>query len=163
MKKIQLVTSVVEYLPKELPLELAELVEKAKSATQKAYAPYSKFNVGAAVLLKNNEVVLGNNQENAAYPSGTCAERTAIFYANAKYPDVPVDKIAIASFTNDDFTDDPITPCGSCRQVLCETEVRFGTPITVVLYGKKKTYVVENVSSLMPLSFGKDNLLKVST
>ncbi len=162
MKKIQLVTSVLEYLPDELPCELAKLVEQAKLATQKAYAPYSKFNVGSAILLKNKKIVLGNNQENAAYPSGTCAERTAIFYANSKYPDTPVEAIAIASFTNDDFTNDPITPCGACRQVLCEAEVRFGTPITVVLYGKSKVYVVESVRSLMPLSFEKKSLLKVT-
>ncbi len=159
MREIKITTSVTEYLNDELSNDIQKLVELAKEQTQKSYAPYSEFRVGAAVLLENGEVILGNNQENAAYPSGLCAERTAIFYANSQYPNVPVEKIAVAAFTNNEFTPQPITPCGGCLQVLTETETRFKKPITVILYGKKKTYVLKNVKSLMPLSFEKDSLL----
>ncbi len=159
MKKFEIITSVLEYENEELPKSIRELVEKAKKETEKAYAPYSNFKVGVAVLLKNGEIILGSNQENAAYPSGLCAERTAIFYANSQYPNTPVDKIAIAAFTNNDFTNNPITPCGGCRQVLREVETRYEHPITVILYGKKKTYILNDVESLMPLNFVKDNLM----
>ncbi len=159
MKKIEIVTSVIEYLENELPSDILELVNKAKKETEKSYAPYSNFRVGVAVLLTNGEIVLGNNQENAAYPSGLCAERTAVFYANSQFPNVAVDKIAIAAFTDNDFTNNPITPCGGCRQVLSEVETRFKKPITVILYGKKKTYLIKDIKSLMPLSFIKDNLI----
>ncbi len=156
MKKFEIITSVIEYANDELPKSIRKLVELAKQETEKSYAPYSKFQVGAAILLDNGKVVLGNNQENSAYPSGLCAERTAIFYANSQYPNIPVDKIAIAAFTNNDFTENPITPCGGCRQVLSETEKRFEKPITIVLYGKKKTYILNDTKSLMPLQFVKD-------
>lgn len=138
------------------------LVESAKKATYGAYAPYSKFNVGAAVAMDNGEIVSGSNQENAAYPSGTCAERTTIFYASAKYPGIPIKAIAIAARcpenfpqgTPDDkcFQTHPISPCGACRQVLLEYEKLYGN-IRVLLYGTKETYIFPNVASLLPYSF----------
>ena len=142
----------------ELNADQKMLIEKAKSQANNAYAPYSGFRVGAAVLLANGEVFGGNNQENAAYPSGLCAERVAMFYANAQYPDVPVTTIAIAAFTAGGFLADPVTPCGSCRQVLIETESRYGKDITVLLYGTKNTSVLGNVKQLLPLRFEKSSL-----
>ncbi|NLO70487.1 MAG: cytidine deaminase [Porphyromonadaceae bacterium] len=149
-----------EYKTSEIPEKYTEIIEEAKSQTKNAYAEYSNFRVGAAVLLKNGIIIGGNNQENAAFPSGLCAERTAVFYANSQYPDVPVKTIAIAAFTNGDFLKDPISPCGGCRQVLLETENRFGKDIEFIMYGTEKTYILSNVRSLLPFSFGKENLEK---
>ncbi len=130
-----------------------KLVEEAKSATSRSYSPYSHFSVGAAVLLDNDAIVSGSNQENIAYPSGLCAERTAMFSANSQYPDSAPVAIAIAAFNNGAFTDQPITPCGACRQVLIESEQRFHHQIEVLLYGEKQILLVKNISSLLPLSF----------
>lgn len=130
-----------------------KLVEEAKSATSRSYSPYSHFSVGAAVLLDNDAIVSGSNQENIAYPSGLCAERTAIFSANSQYPDSAPVAIAIAAFNNGAFTEQPITPCGACRQVLIESEQRFHHQIEVILYGEKQILLVKNISSLLPLSF----------
>ena len=146
------------FQPDEIPSEYISLIEEAKKQTQKSYAPYSEFHVGAAVLLENGIVVGGNNQENSAYPSGTCAERTAIFYANSQHPDIPVKLLAIAAFTNGKFTSEPVTPCGACRQVLLETENRYDQAIKVILYGTDKIYVFDSIKQLLPLSFGKDSL-----
>ncbi len=142
----------------ELSESHKELVSRAKEQIEKAYAPYSNFHVGAAVELENGEIFAGSNQENSAYPSGLCAERVAMFYANAQYPNVAVKALAIAAFTNGDFLDDPITPCGSCRQVLLETETRFEKDITVILYGKEKVYIIDKVRELLPLCFEKNSL-----
>ncbi len=142
----------------ELNESSKNLVNKAKEQIEKAYAPYSGFYVGAAVELENGEIFAGSNQENSAYPSGLCAERVAMFYANAQYPNVPVKALAIAAFTNGDFLNDPVTPCGSCRQVLLETETRFEKDITVILYGKQKVYVIDKVRELLPLCFEKGSL-----
>lgn len=149
-----------EFANAEIPSEYLPLIDEAKKQTKDAYAVYSKFHVGAAVLLENGKIVCGNNQENSAYPSGLCAERTAVFYANSQYPDVPVKSIAIAAYTNGEFLSEPITPCGGCRQVLLETENRYGKNIKIILYGTEKTYVLENVKQLLPLSFGKESLNK---
>lgn len=130
-----------------------KLVEVAKSATSRSYSPYSHFSVGAAVLLDNDAIVSGSNQENIAYPSGLCAERTAMFSANSQYPDSAPVAIAIAAFNNGAFTEQPITPCGACRQVLIESEQRFHHQIEVILYGEKQILLVKNISSLLPLSF----------
>ncbi|MBP1664093.1 MAG: cytidine deaminase [Bacteroidetes bacterium] len=146
------------YQPNDIPSEFIPLIDEAKKQTQKSYAPYSAFHVGAALLLENGIIVGGNNQENSAYPSGTCAERTAIFYANSQYPDIPVKLLAIAAFTNDKFTTEPVTPCGACRQVLLETENRYDQAIKVILYGTDKIYVFDSIKQLLPLSFGKDSL-----
>ncbi len=129
------------------------LVESAKNQTLSAYAPYSKFNVGAAVLLDNGQVIGGNNQENIAYPSGLCAERTAMFYANAKYPNAKPLAIAIAAKNEKGYLPSPICPCGSCRQVLLESEMRFGSPIKVILYGTRHSYIIDSIADMMPFAF----------
>ena len=129
------------------------LVEEAKRQTKYSYAEYSKFNVGAAILLETGEVITGNNQENVAYPSGLCAERTAMFYANARFPDKKPLAIAIAAYHNGNFLQKPITPCGSCLQVLLETEKRYQTPLKVILYGEEEIYVIDSVSAMLPFAF----------
>ena len=149
---IEVYKSIDELSPKE-----QELVLKAKSIAKQAYAPHSKFYVGAALLLENNEIVTGNNQENVAYPSGICAERTALFYAGAQYPNQAVKTLAVAVFTNGSYADQPVTPCGSCRQVMLETENRYQKPMRVIMTGEKQIYVVNSVKDLLPLSF--DSLL----
>jgi cytidine deaminase len=158
MKERKIVMSVMVYDYDELSETYRFLVDEAKKSTGSSYAPYSKFNVGAALLLANGEVVCGTNQENAAYPSGLCAERVAMFYANSRYPDVAPKALAIATFADGDFLDEPITPCGACRQVLLESEIRYGEDIDVLLYGRKGVYVVKSVKSLLPLAFDKSAL-----
>ena len=130
-----------------------ELISEAKSVAKKAYAPHSKFHVGAALLLDNGEIITGNNQENLAYPSGICAERTALFYAGAQYPDNRVMILVVAAFYNDKFEDNPVTPCGACRQVMLETENRYSNPIRIIMTGENKIYAVNSVKDLLPLSF----------
>lgn len=151
-------TNVTIYSFDELDKAKQKLINKAKEQVEKAYAPYSEFHVGAAVELENGEIFAGSNQENSAYPSGICAERVAMFYANAQYPEVPVKTIAIAAFTNGNFLSTPVTPCGSCRQVLLETEMRFEKDITILLYGTEEIYLIENVRQLLPLCFEKNSL-----
>ena len=137
----------------ELQPDQEELVKRAMEAAGKAYAPYSAYKVGAAVQLENGEVITGNNQENAAYPSGLCAERVAVFYASAQFPGVPVRKLAIAAMQNGSFQDNPVAPCGGCRQVLYEKEVHGGKPIEVILYGRHKIRVLRQAVDLLPLPF----------
>lgn len=138
----------------ELDAEDKELMEAATEATRRSYAPYSGFHVGAAVRLANDVIVTGNNQENVAFPSGLCAERTALFYANAQYPDIAVKALAIAACHADGTPHRGIIPpCGACRQVMAETEKRFGTPMRILLVGEKEVYVMESVKCLLPLSF----------
>ncbi|MDM8160578.1 cytidine deaminase [Labilibaculum sp. K2S] len=159
MKKTQIITTVFEYdSVDELPLKEQELVKNAKEAAHRSYSPYSKFGVGAAILLENDEIIQGNNQENSAYPSGLCAERVAMFYANSKFPNTAVKAIAVTARTNDEFSDKPIPPCGSCRQVLLETEERFNQPIKLILYGEKKIRIVETIKEMLPLYFEKEML-----
>lgn len=134
------------------------LTDLAKEATWKSYSPYSRFAVGAAALLANGETVTGSNQENAAYPSGLCAERTTLFYANSQYPDQAVNTLAIAARTPSGFIDTPIPPCGACRQVLLETEQRYRQPIRILLYGETEIYQIDGVKDLLPLSFGGEFL-----
>jgi len=152
------ITQVYEYQLDELLPEEKALVYKSREAVQNAYSPYSKFSVGAAVQLENEQIVLGNNQENAAYPSGLCAERVAIFYANANFPNVPVKAIAISAFTKNGLLIEPVPPCGACRQVLLEAETRFSKPIIVYLAGKNKILRINNIKSLLPLTFNDDFL-----
>ncbi len=142
----------------ELENEDSNLVIESQKVLKNAYAPYSKFNVGAAVLLENGEIITGTNQENSAYPSGLCAERVAMFYANSKYPNVAVKSIAVTAFFNNDYIAEPAPPCGACRQVLLETETRFKKPIKVILFGKDKIRIIEGVKQLLPLSFTDDFL-----
>ncbi len=151
-------TNVTIYSFDELDKAKQKLINKAKEQVGKAYAPYSEFHVGAAVELENGEIFAGSNQENSAYPSGICAERVAMFFANAQYPEVPVKTLAIAAFTNGNFLSTPVTPCGSCRQVLLETEMRFEKDITILLYGTEEIYLIENVRQLLPLCFEKNSL-----
>ena len=130
------------------------LVEQAIEATNRSYAPYSHFHVGAALKLQNGEIFIGCNQENAAFPSGICAERSALFAAGAQYPDQPVIMLAIAARNEEGvFTEHPVSPCGPCRQVLIETETRFRHPVRILLYGQRCVYVVDGIKELMPLSF----------
>lgn len=159
MIKREIKSIVVDYnSPAELNDELQNLIQKAKNAAEKAYAPYSEFRVGAAVLLENNEIIEGNNQENAAYPSGLCAERVAIFYANSKYPNIEIKAIAITAITKDGFIKLPIPPCGSCLQVMLESEQRANKPIQVLLFGTNKITVAENIKQFLPIHFNKEML-----
>lgn len=134
------------------------ILSEARKATQNAYAPYSGFHVGAAVLLENGEIVTGNNQENSAFPSGLCAERVALFYANASHPGIAVKTIAISAAKNGVLVNEPVKPCGSCRQVMAETEVRFNQPIRIILDGQDSILLLNGVESLLPLSFSKKDL-----
>ena len=161
IKKMEINIHIEEYENvNELPEREQELVNQALGIIPNSYAPYSEFRVGAAVLLDNNEIVPGSNQENAAYPTGLCAERVALFYANSNYPGVPVKSIAIAASTNDGVTDDPIYPCGSCRQALMEIENLHNAPIRVLMIGRKKLQAVNSIHDLLPLSFDSRFLTK---
>lgn len=132
----------------------ASLVQRAMDATRRSYAPYSRFSVGAAILLSDGNVVEGANQENVAYPSGTCAERSACFYAHARYPDAAFEKIAIAARgTDGEFVQTPIVPCGACRQALLEYEMLAGHPVEVLLVGRDKVFRIPSVAWLLPLAF----------
>ena len=154
MKEYDIVTKVKEMDYAELSPEDANLVGMAAAMTDNSYAPYSRFRVGAAILLSNGEIVTGANQQNVAYPSGTCAERSACFYAHARYPDAKFVKIAVAARgTNGEFTDSPTAPCGACRQALLEYETLAGTNVPVLLAGAKSVIEVESVKALLPLAF----------
>ena len=154
MKEIVIKSTIQVAQPEELSADEQALVQLAISATERAYAPYSHFQVGAAVLLENGEMLPGCNQENAAFPVTLCAERTALFAAGAQWPDVAVTKLAIAARgTDGQLTDEPVTPCGSCRQAIIETETRFGRQVKILLYGRNKVYVIDGIRPLMPLSF----------
>lgn len=153
MKDLTITSIIKVYTFDELNKAEQDLMTSAMEATTRSYAPYSKFSVGAAALLANGIVVTGTNQENAAYPSCLCAERTTLFYANSQYPDQPVLTLAIAARTEKDFIDLPIPPCGACRQVILETEKRYKQPIRILLYGKKEIYEVKSIGDLLPLSF----------
>lgn len=138
----------------ELPKDAIELMEKAFEARDKAYAPYSKFKVGAAVLLDNGEIITGSNQENASYPAGLCAERTAIFYAGAKYPDAIFTRMAISAKSLNHRLVTPIPPCGSCRQAISEYEVKQESPIEIFFMGESGKVVKANsLKELLPLVF----------
>lgn len=140
----------------DLSADEQQLVERAKAVTRHSYAPYSHFHVGAAALLKNGEVFIGCNQENAAFGAGICAERSALFAAGAVFPDMPVTMLAIAA--SDDagrFTPRPVTPCGLCRQVLVETETRHRHPVRILMYGSECIYAVDGIGHLMPLTFSE--------
>lgn len=155
MKYLNLNITFNIYQYEELNKSDSKLIDKACEMTEHSYAPYSKFYVGAAALLKSGIVVTGSNQENAAYPSGLCAERTALFAANSLYPDYPVIALAIAARNTQGFLKKPIPPCGACRQVMLETENRFNHPIRILLYGTEAIYEVKSVVDLLPLSFDK--------
>lgn len=155
----------IEYLAYANKMELSEddqvLLSKAEEALTKAYSPYSHFNVGAAVLLENGEIFTGNNQENAAYPSGLCAERVAMFAASSQYPDIAIKAIAVTANSPSVKLDNPVTPCGACRQVMIEFENKAKNPIPVMMsYLGGNVIKTKTVSDLIPLSFDGNHLLK---
>lgn len=130
-----------------------ELIDHAMKATDNAYAEYSHFYVGAALRLANGRIVIGANQENAAFPSGLCAERTAVFSAQANFPDQSIESLALVARNDNGLVDSPVTPCGACRQVLLGVEERYGRSMRVLMYGKSGVYIVGSVKDLLPLSF----------
>lgn len=143
----------------ELPVDIQSLMANAVEAREKAYAPYSNFYVGAAILLDNGEIIIGNNQENASYPSGLCAERTAIYYAGAKYPKAKILKMAITAASQNQKTTKPIPPCGACRQSIAEYEVKQNAPIEIYFMGETGSIAKSNsLSNLLPFVFNKSNL-----
>ena len=131
---------------------------KARDAAKKAYAPYSGFRVGASVLLENGIIITGSNQENAAYPSGICAERTALFYASSQYPKVPNIAIAVSTINISATSSDIAKPCGACRQVMAEYEDLSGKPLRIILDSTDKVVIVIGMDSLLPLRFKKEDL-----
>lgn len=144
---------------KDLSKNEAELLVAAQKMVKTAYAPYSEFHVGAAVLLENGKIVTGNNQENAAYPSGLCAERVAIFYAGAQYPNVAIKAVAVAVKSKSVVISEPLSPCGGCRQVIAEYENKLGKPIRIIMSGEKgQIYIAQSIESLLPLMFSKKYL-----
>ncbi len=154
MKQLNLKSSITVAQLEELTPDERQLIELAIEGTRRSYAPYSHFHVGAALRLQNGVTFIGCNQENAAFPAGICAERSAIFAAGAQYPDQPVVMLAItARGTDGELVDEPASPCGTCRQVIIETETRFKHPVRILLYGRKHTYVMDGIKELMPLSF----------
>ncbi len=159
MEEVQITVQVQVFSLEELSAEDRSLVEAAKEMTTTSYSPYSHFQVGAALRLRDGQVFLGSNQENAAFPTGICAERTAFFAASANAANVPPVCIAIAAKTGGHFLSQPIAPCGQCRQALLESETRFGQPIRVLLYGTEGTYVVSSVRELLPLTFDGSELV----
>lgn len=156
MRDFEITVPVREKQYDELTERERVLVDAARAATGGSYAPYSHFKVGAAILLDNGEVVCGANQENAAYPSGTCAERSACFWAGANFPGSKFEMIAIAAVgTDGEECAEPTAPCGACRQALLEYEKLAGHPVGVLLAGRDKIYCVPSVASLLPLAFSE--------
>lgn len=164
MEKKKFVIEYEEYKPGEkLDDNDDALIHEANKAVACAYAPYSEFYVGAALKLDNGIVIKGSNQENSAYPAGLCAERVALFHAKSEYPNSIITSIAITSNTNRFETNEPITPCGSCRQVIAETEKRQNKKIRIIMSGKSTfTRVVNGIDSLLPMKFQEDKLKKRS-
>jgi cytidine deaminase len=136
-----------------------ELLKKAEAVRNDAYAPYSNFQVGAAILLENEEIVIGNNQENASYPSGLCAERVAVFQAGARFPEERILTIAISATSKNYVVDTPAGPCGNCRQSIAEYEQKQKTPIAILMRGQKgKIYKCNSIAELLPLAFSSSFL-----
>ena len=153
MREVKICTVFTEYQNHELPATDTNLLARAQVAARSAYAPYSQYYVGAALLLDDGRVVTGNNQENAAYPSGLCAERVALFAAGAQGGSQEIAAIAIAAYNASGFTPKPVSPCGACRQVLLEYEKRQQKPIRIILSGAGNSYIAPSAVSLMPLYF----------
>ena len=154
MKELAIKACIMEAQLDELSAEEQAVIQLAIKSTDSSYSPYSHFHVGAGLLLADGTLIGGCNQENAAFPAGICAERSAIFAAGAQHSDVPVRMLAIAARTEDgELQDDPVSPCGTCRQVIIETEKRYGQPIRILLYGRSRIYVMDGIKQLMPLSF----------
>jgi len=159
MKTLEIAAKIQILDESELTLEQKNVVEAAKNATLRSYSPYSHYKVGAACLLDNGEIVSGSNQENAAYPSGICAERTAVFYAQSKYPNAKILKLCIVGKNASGFFSKSVcSPCGACRQVILEAEYRCGTPIEIILPSQQGIYVINGISTLLPLGFTYDEV-----
>ena len=158
--KLSITTNLTVYKSMEdLPKDDLELLKLAKKAVKSAYAPYSQLFVGAAILLENGKISIGNNQENAAYPSGLCAERVAIFHASAKYPNVPIKKIAVSVASKTQIINEPVSPCGGCRQVISEYEMKYESPISIIMSGETgQIYVSDSIENLLPIMFNKKHL-----
>ena len=160
MKEFEIKTLIRELSFDELTDIDRQLVENAKEATKRSYAPFSKYHVGAALLMDDGKIITGSNQENAAYPSGLCAERTAVFYASSANPGIGIKKLAVAAWQDpgkgkpfeEGFQKHPVSPCGGCRQAIIEYEHLYG-PIEVILYGREMSYILPSVASLLPFSF----------
>ncbi|PLX09754.1 MAG: cytidine deaminase [Marinilabiliales bacterium] len=160
MKEREIQIRFNELKHEELNADDKHLMELAINAAKNAYAPYSNFRVGAAVLLDDGTIVSGNNQENAAYPSGLCAERVALFYANSNYPDNSVECITIVVIDSDDkIIPHLVSPCGSCRQVISETEMRYEKRIRILLVSEDIIMEFNSIQDLLPLSFNQKDLL----
>jgi cytidine deaminase len=154
MEKMVINSEVLVAQMSDLTDDERALVEMAIEATSRSYAPYSHFHVGAALQLKNGKRFIGCNQENAAFPAGICAERAAIFAAGAEYPEEPVAILALtARDTKGQLVAEPASPCGTCRQVIIETETRFKQPVRIILYGTERILIIDGIRQLMPLSF----------
>ncbi|WP_298766025.1 cytidine deaminase [uncultured Polaribacter sp.] len=160
MKEIKIATTVKVFdTLEEMLLEDKNLMLSAISARKKAYAPYSKFNVGAAILLENGEIILGNNQENAAYPSGLCAERVAVYYAGAQFPGIKILKLAVSASSNITKVNKPVGPCGACRQALAEYEITQKQPFPIIFMGEIGQIIkTDSLSALLPFSFDSSYL-----
>jgi cytidine deaminase len=162
MKKILLGNFYYEFdSVEELEINDRLLMEEAIKAVENAYAPYSNYSVGAALLLENGKILTGNNQENVAYPSGMCAERVVLYYASANFPEVPVIAVAITAKSAAFKIDSPVPPCGSCRQVFAEYENKHNRKIKIILKGNTgKVFVFEGIEQLLPLIFKANQLKK---
>ncbi|WP_281235429.1 cytidine deaminase [Flavobacterium gelatinilyticum] len=157
MKEISITSSFIIYDNlNELSKDVQDLMNEAVEIRKKAYAPYSQFRVGAALLLDNGKIILGSNQENAAYPSGLCAERVAVFHAGSIYPDAKILKMAITAASDTNQTKAPIPPCGSCRQSIAEYEIKQDTPIEIYFMGEiGEVYKSASLKNLLPFMFDK--------
>lgn len=153
MKNYDIVSHVTVYDWDELSEIEKDLVSKAKEACQTSYAPYSNFHVGAALITDKGNIVTGCNQENPATPTSICAERSALFAAGAKFPDEAPVMLALAAYTNGEFTRNHIVPCGSCRQVMSGVSQRYGKPIRILMFGLSGIHVVDNVDAILPMPF----------
>ena len=158
MKNVKIEINITFCSYEELEIGDRELVDKAIEATANSYAKYSHFHVGAAIRLADGRIMIGANQENAAFPSGLCAERTAIFAAQAQFPEQAITALAIAAKNENGLVPTPVSPCGACRQVILEMEDRYKRPVRILLYGTKGVYVIQSVNDLMPLSFVENDM-----
>lgn len=160
MKKVTIETTLEVFESiSELPKSIQELMDKAHRAGEDAYAPYSHFKVGVALQIESGEIITGNNQENAAYPSGMCAERVAVFHAGANFPETPIKVMALTARSLKQKTTTPVPPCGACRQALAEYEVKQESPIAIYFMGESGKVVKSNsVKELLPLIFDKSYL-----
>ena len=145
----------------ELSIKDQELVKRAKKVSKTAYAPYSQFYVGSAIRLSSDEIIEGSNQENMAYPSGMCAERVAIYYANSYHSDALIDTIAVTAFAKDFKVNHPVSPCGACRQSMAEYELKQNQPIRLIMTGESgEIYIAESIETVLPFMFNEIELKK---